>query len=92
MEHYTLMWILKEVPSLLVITAFFFLLMGIILGQYISDGYMEKPHTEKTRDEQFTHITVSAPDDKSCSVSRSFMSGTIGAITVLVLMGKKRRK
>lgn len=92
MEHYTLMWILKEEPSLLIITAFFFLLMGIILGQYISDGCMEKPHTEKTRDEQLTDITVSAPDDKSCSISRSFMNGAIGVITVLVLMGKKRHK
>ena len=92
MEHYTLMWILKEVPSLLFGTAFFFLLMGLILGQYISDSYMEKPHTEKTRDEQLTRIIVNTPDDKSCSISRSFMSGIIGAITVLVLMGKKRRK
>lgn len=66
--------------------------MGLILGQYISDSYMEKPHTEKTRDEQFTHITVSAPDDKSCSVSHSFMNGAIGAITVLVIMGKKHHK
>lgn len=86
------MWILREVPSFLVGTAFFFLLIGLILGQYISDSYMEKSHTEKTRDEQFTHITVSAPDDKSCSISRSFMNGAIGAITVLVIMGKKRHK
>lgn len=49
MEHYTLMWILKEEPLLLVITAFFFLLMGIILGQCISDSHIEKPHTKKKR-------------------------------------------
>lgn len=28
---------------------FFFLLMGIILGQCISDNHMEKPHTKKKR-------------------------------------------
>lgn len=47
MEHYTLMWILKEEPLLLVITVFLFFLMGIILGQCISDSHMEKPHTKK---------------------------------------------
>lgn len=49
MEHYTLMWILKEEPSLLVITVFLFFLMGIILGQCISDNRVEKPHTKKKR-------------------------------------------
>lgn len=49
MEHYTLMWILKEEPLLLVITVFLFFLMGIILGQCISDNHVEKPHTEKKR-------------------------------------------
>ena len=49
MEHYTLLWILKEEPLLLVITVFLFFLIGIILGQCISDSHMEKPHTEKKR-------------------------------------------